>query len=201
MPVKREPYLEPYLEATEQYEPGFSAAVGQPQTNGRFDAITRAHPLRGKSVLDAGAGRGLDGVSARSEYPASGLHRARSGRATGRCRRASKLSRHPNPPRRFHPGTGPAVRWCDVIVFSGSLNTMPTESFYGHAVPCLRCGCRGGGLQLSFLVGPGRGRNTWSGARYRAGSGFCGSNRKPGSGILPIIFRAIARSRWLNRSK
>ena len=132
-PVIREPYLEPYLQAAEIYGAGFSALLwASPNTQrARFDAIARAHPLRDKSILDAGAGRAdlLGFLLDRNLRPADyiGLEAVEpladvaESRAYPNCRiiRGDFIRE----PARLFVGA-------DVIVFSGSLNTMPPDSFY-----------------------------------------------------------------------
>jgi SAM-dependent methyltransferase len=128
-----QPYLEPYERAARQYGAGFSALLwASPKTQrARFDAIWRAYDPEGKSVLDAGCGRAdyLDFLVSRNVEVADyiGLE------AVETLAAAAEAKRHPNSrilrgdfvrdPARLFIGA-------DVIVFSGSLNTMDEGTFY-----------------------------------------------------------------------
>ena len=128
-----QPYLEPYEQAARRYGAGFSALLwASPKTQrARFDAIRRAYDPTGKSILDAGCGRAdyLDFLRAREVEVADyvGLE------AVEALAAAAEAKRHPNArilrgdfvrdPARLFVGA-------DVIVFSGSLNTLDEGAFY-----------------------------------------------------------------------
>jgi SAM-dependent methyltransferase len=128
-----EPYLTPYLRAAEQYGGGFSALLwASPKTQrARFDAIRRSADLDGKSVLDAGCGRAdlLGFLLDRNIHPADyiGLEAVESlaDAAEARAYPNSRILRADfvQEPARLFVGA-------DVIVFSGSLNTMDESAFY-----------------------------------------------------------------------
>lgn len=127
------PYLEPYLRAARQFGAGFSALLwASPKTQrARFDAIRRAYEPEGKSVLDAGCGRAdyLEFLLSRDVRPADyiGIE------AVETLAAAAEAKRFPNnkiiradfvrDPSRLFVGA-------DVVVFSGSLNTMDEATFY-----------------------------------------------------------------------
>ena len=54
------PYLAPYLRAAERHGAGFDTLLwASPRTQEvRFDALRRAAPVGGRTVLDVGCGRG-----------------------------------------------------------------------------------------------------------------------------------------------
>ena len=128
-----QPYLEPYLRAARQYGAGFSALLwASPKTQrARFDAIWLAYDPQGKSVLDAGCGRAdyLDFLGSRNVEVADyiGLE------AVETLADAAEAKALPNArilradfvrdPARLFVGA-------DVIVFSGSLNTLDEGTFY-----------------------------------------------------------------------
>ena len=132
------PYLVPYLKAAERHGSGFSSLLwASPQTQAaRFDAIERLGRLHGKSVLDVGCGRAdlLNYLLARNVRPAdytgieavsdlaSAAERtcARAGGPPARVIRADFVRE----PLRLFVGA-------DVVVFSGSLNTLEHHVFYG----------------------------------------------------------------------
>lgn len=131
--IAAEPYLEPYLRAAEQYGAGFSALLwASPKTQrARFDAICRAYDMEGKSILDAGCGRAdLKGfLQDRQIHPADyiGLEAVEplAAAAESRAYGNSRIIRGDfiREPARLFVGA-------DVIVFSGSLNTMSPSVFY-----------------------------------------------------------------------
>jgi len=132
------PYLLPYLKAAERHGSDFPSLLwASPQTQAaRFDAIERLGRLQGKSVLDVGCGRAdllgyllergvrpadYTGIEAVSEL-ASAAERNCAHDAGGpppRIIRADFLRE----PLRLFVGA-------DVVVFSGSLNTIDDEAFY-----------------------------------------------------------------------
>jgi SAM-dependent methyltransferase len=126
-------YLQPYLRAARQFGAGFSALLwASPKTQrARFDAIRRAYDPEGKSVLDAGCGRAdyMEFLLARDVRPADyiGLE------AVETLADAAQAKKFPNT--RIVRGDfvrEPAKLFvgADVIVFSGSLNTMDEATFY-----------------------------------------------------------------------
>lgn len=131
--VPQQPYLEPYLRAARQFGGGFSALLwASPKTQrARFDAIRRVYDPQGKFVLDAGCGRGdyLEFLLSRDVRPADyiGLE------AVETLAAAAESKGYPNS--RILRGdfvSDPAKLFvgADVIVFSGSLNTMDEATFY-----------------------------------------------------------------------
>jgi SAM-dependent methyltransferase len=128
-----QPYLEPYVRAARQYGAGFSALLwASPKTQrARFDAIWRAYDPAGKSVLDAGCGRAdyLDFLQSRNVEVADyiGLEAVETlaGAAEAKALPNARILRADfvRDPARLFVGA-------DVIVFSGSLNTMDEGQFY-----------------------------------------------------------------------
>ena len=128
-----QPYLEPYVRAARQYGAGFSALLwASPKTQrARFDAIRRAYDPQGKSVLDAGCGRAdyLEFLLSRDVQPAdyAGLEavEALAVAAEAKAFPNSRIVRGDfvREPAKLFVGA-------DVIVFSGSLNTMDQGTFY-----------------------------------------------------------------------
>lgn len=128
-----QPYLEPYFRAARQYGAGFSALLwASPKTQrARFDAIRRAYDPQGKSVLDAGCGRAdyLEFLLSRDVQPADyvGLEavEALAVAAEAKAFPNSRIVRGDfvREPAKLFVGA-------DVIVFSGSLNTMDQGTFY-----------------------------------------------------------------------
>jgi SAM-dependent methyltransferase len=131
------PYLLPYLKAAERHGPGFSSLLwASPQTQAaRFDAIRRLGDLDGKSILDVGCGRAdlLDFLISRGVCPAdyTGIEavEALAAAAEDACVRwagvAARVVRADfiREPLRLFAGA-------DVVVFSGSLNTIDDGPFY-----------------------------------------------------------------------
>jgi SAM-dependent methyltransferase len=136
------PYLVPYLKAAERHGAGFGSLLwASPETQAtRFDAIERLGRLHGKNILDVGCGRAdllgyllgrgvrpadYTGIEAVSEL-ASAAERncaagaaGRGGAPPARIIRADFLRE----PLRLFVGA-------DVVVFSGSLNTVDDGPFY-----------------------------------------------------------------------
>ena len=132
-PTAGESYLEPYLQAAQRYGGGFSSLLwASPKTQrARFDAIRRAYDPQGKSVLDAGCGRAdyLGYLLERNIHPADyiGLEAVETLAAAAETRGYPdcKILRGDfvRDPARLFVGA-------DVIVFSGSLNTMDPPTFF-----------------------------------------------------------------------
>jgi len=130
------PYLVPYLKAAERHGAGFGALLwASPETQAtRFDAIERLGRLHGKSVLDVGCGRAdllayllgrgvrpadYTGIEAVAELASAAVGNCAGARVPARVIRADFLRE----PLRLFVGA-------DVVVFSGSLNTVEDGPFY-----------------------------------------------------------------------
>ncbi len=132
MPTDVEPYLAPYLDAAAEHGGGFRSLLwASPKTQrARFAAIERAAPLHGRVVLDAGCGRAdllkflLDRGVVPFEY--IGLEAVEAlARAAEQCsHERSRILRGDfvSEPLRLCVGA-------EVIVFSGSLNTLSDREF------------------------------------------------------------------------
>ena len=126
-------YLQPYLRAAERWGAGFQALLwaSTKTQRARFDAVRRIHPLGGKSVLDAGCGRAdlMGFLVERNTTPADyvGLE------AVETLAAAAEQRNYPNARilrADFVREPGRLFVGADVIVFSGSLNTMDPALFY-----------------------------------------------------------------------
>jgi SAM-dependent methyltransferase len=132
------PYLLPYLRAAERHGADFPSLLwASPQTQAaRFDAIRRLGDLHGRSVLDVGCGRAdlLDFLTRRGVRPAdyTGIEavEALAAAAEETCVRSAGVRARViradfvREPLRLFAGA-------DVVVFSGSLNTLEDGLFYG----------------------------------------------------------------------
>jgi hypothetical protein len=127
-------YLEPYVRAAERWGAGFQALLwaSAKTQRARFEAIRRLCPPAGKSILDAGCGRAdfMGFLLERNDVPADyiGLE------GVAVLADAAEQRKYPNT--RIIRGDfvrDPAKLFvgADVIVFSGSLNTMGDDLFYG----------------------------------------------------------------------
>ena len=126
-------YLQPYLEAAREHGAGFGALLWASvrSQRARFAAICRAQDLTDKSVLDAGCGRAdlMAYLSERGRTPADyiGLEAvpALADAADARKLPRTRILRGDfvRDPRRLFVGA-------DVIIFSGSLNTIDDDAFY-----------------------------------------------------------------------
>jgi len=126
-------YLIPYLEAAGEHGPGFRSLLwASPSSQAaRFEALVRAYDFRGRSILDAGCGRGdfLDYLLGRGIVPdhyvgieaVEALAAAAERKHHARCTilRADFVRE----PGRLFVGA-------DAVVFCGSLNTLDNEAFY-----------------------------------------------------------------------
>jgi SAM-dependent methyltransferase len=130
-----QPYLEPYHSAANKHGAEFGSLLwASPQTQAaRFDAIERLGRLHRKSVLDVGCGRAdlLDFLLDRDVRPADyvGLEAvedlARAAEAKRRRMKDVRIVRGDfvrDPVKMFVAA--------DVVVFSGSLNTLDDRDFY-----------------------------------------------------------------------
>ena len=132
-------YLVPYVRATRRHGEGFGSLLWASRRTQelRFGALCRLRDMRGCSILDVGCGRAdlLDYLIERQMTPADyvGLE------AVGTLANAARRKNLPQctiiegdfvkDPRRMDVGA-------DVVLFSGSLNTLPAGMFYktlGHA--------------------------------------------------------------------
>ena len=127
-------YLQPYLAAARRHGDGFGSLLwASPQTQAaRFDAITRLCDLQGRSILDAGCGRAdlLDHLLSRKIIPEhyTGLE------AVDELAAAAERKQHPNRlivRADFVMEPARLLTAADVVIFSGSLNTLESEAFYG----------------------------------------------------------------------
>lgn len=128
-----ESYLSPYLQASQRHGAGFESLLwASPGTQrARFEAICSTIDLNGKSILDAGCGRAdfMSFLLERNVHPADyiGLE------AVDALADAAETPRYSNgriirgdfvrDPARLFVGA-------DIIVFSGSLNTLQSSDFY-----------------------------------------------------------------------
>ncbi|MDB5318565.1 MAG: hypothetical protein JWN40_196 [Phycisphaerales bacterium] len=131
---ERPDYLEPYERAARRHGAGFGSLLwASPQTQAlRFEAMRRLVDLTGKRLLDVGCGRAdlLDYLLARKVRVAS--YTGIEGVAT--LAEAARAKGHPQceiieadfiaQPQQL------AAARADVILFSGSLNTMDSSGFY-----------------------------------------------------------------------
>jgi len=133
-----EPYLIPYLQAAERFGDGFGSLLwASPKTQrARFDAICGAFSPAGKSVLDVGCGRAdyLPHLIERRIHPAdyTGIEAVET-LVVAAKERLAKLSQtvparivsadFVREPARMFVGA-------DIVVFSGSLNTLDDTEFY-----------------------------------------------------------------------
>jgi SAM-dependent methyltransferase len=134
--VEPEPYLLPYLRAAEKHGADFPTLLwASPQTQARrFDAVERLGALNGKSVLDVGCGRAdlltflLQRGARPDDYVGIEAVEELAAAAEANCRRlpGATILRADfvREPARLFVGA-------DVVVFSGSLNTIEDAEFYG----------------------------------------------------------------------
>jgi len=127
-------YLEPYHDAARRHGGGFESLLwASPRSQrARFEAISRAYDLNGKSILDAGCGRAdlMQYLMDQGIRPADyiGLEAVES------LADQADARRYPNA--RILRGDfvlEPAKLFvgADAVIFSGSLNTMDDAGFYG----------------------------------------------------------------------
>src|SRR5882672_6119425 len=126
-PGTGETYLEPYRKAASRHGDQFGALLwASPRTQAaRFDAICRLAEMRGKKVLDVGCGRGdlMDFMIEREIEPAEYVGIEAVDELVGAARRKKWVNAEivqcdfVREPQRMKVGA-------DVVVFSGSLNTL-----------------------------------------------------------------------------
>ena len=133
--VAPEPYLLPYLRAADKHGAEFPSLLwASPQTQAaRFDAIRRMVDLHGKSVLDVGCGRAdfvpflLRSCVVPADYVGIEAVEELAAAAEANCRNLPDATivraDFVREPQRMFVGA-------DVIVFSGSLNTVEDEDFH-----------------------------------------------------------------------
>jgi hypothetical protein len=126
-------YLKPYLSASEKYGAGFGSLLwASPKTQAiRFKAVLAAADVHGRSVLDVGCGRAdlMEFMLGRGRFPKSyvGIE------AVDALANAAEARRLPNC--RILRGdfvTDPSLLnvGADVLIYSGSLNTMDRDCFF-----------------------------------------------------------------------
>lgn len=127
-------YLLPYLAAARRHGEGFGSLLwASPETqNARFDAMTRLCRFHGNSILDVGCGRAdlLDYLLVRGIQPEHyiGLEAVQVlADAAERKHRQDCLIVRAD----FVREPSRLLTAADLVVFSGSLNTLDTEAFYG----------------------------------------------------------------------
>lgn len=133
-----QPYLAPYLRAAERFGEGFGSLLwASPQTQrARFNAIRKSCDPTGKSVLDVGCGRAdyLAYLIERDARPADYIGIEMVEPLAAAAERQADEVRHALPttilradfvrdPARMFVGA-------DIVMFSGSLNTLDTAAFY-----------------------------------------------------------------------
>jgi hypothetical protein len=129
-------YLIPYLRAAAEHGAGFKSLLwASPDTQAaRFNAFARLWGFAGQSVLDVGCGRAdfLEFLTGRGIVPADYIgieavaelaDAAKKRFSTSAVRSTLLRADFVREPARMFVGA-------DVTVFSGSLNTLPDESFY-----------------------------------------------------------------------
>lgn len=133
--VATEPYLLPYLRAADKHGADFPSLLwASPHTQAaRFDAIERLGQLDSKSVLDVGCGRAdllaflLDRGVRPGDYVGIEAVEDLAAAAEANCRRLPDATivraDFVREPLRMFVGA-------DVVVFSGSLNTIEDDDFY-----------------------------------------------------------------------
>jgi len=132
MCAKAEDYLEPYRRAASRHGDRFGSLLwASPKTqSARFDAICRLAGLAGRRVLDAGCGRAdlMDFLQQRGVEPAEyiGIEAVDELVAAAMQKKLPKAQiihgDFVRDPQRLEVGA-------DVVVFSGSLNTLEPDQF------------------------------------------------------------------------
>lgn len=133
MTVTTPAYLDPYLRAAKLHGSGFSSLLWacQETQEVRFDALMRAVDLNGRKILDVGCGRGdlIDFLDARgvqiAQYAGIEAVDALASAAEEKGGEKAHIIRGD-----FVGEPGILNVGADVILFSGSLNTLDTRAFY-----------------------------------------------------------------------
>jgi hypothetical protein len=153
--VAQETYLSPYLRAVERYAGGFGSLLwaSEKSQRQRFDALCRVQELNEKLLLDAGCGRAdllgylLERLLRPAEYVGLEALDALADQAESRHYPRSRILRGDfvREPLKLFVGA-------EVIVFSGSLNTLLPDAFYAtlrHAFEAA-----GEAVVFNFLCSP-----------------------------------------------
>ncbi len=160
--VPAEPYLKPYLRAVEQHGAGFRSLLwASPRTQAdRFEAMTRLYEFTGRNVLDAGSGRAdfLDYLLSHKITPAHyvGLE------AVPALAAAARAKSHRNAiiiQADFVRDPSRLLVGADVVVFSGSLNTLDAETFYATIRTAYNAAAEA--VVLNFLSSPDLAAAQW----------------------------------------
>jgi hypothetical protein len=170
-------YLRPYLNAARRHGEGFGSLLWEsPRTQRlRFEALTRVCDFAGKSILDVGCGRAdlLDYLRERGIEPEhyTGLEAVGPlAEAAGRRRRKACLIVRAD----FVAEPARLLAGADVVVFSGSLNTIESEPFFATL------------------------RTAWEGATEALAFNFLKSKDRAGAAYLywhrPPVVKRFARS-------
>jgi hypothetical protein len=148
-------YLQPYLAAARKYGAGFGSLLwASPQTQAiRFKALLHAVNVTGQSVLDVGCGRGdlFKYMLDTGRYPRcyTGIEAvdALAGEAEKRHSDHCRILRGD-----FVLDPGLLDVGADVLIYSGSLNTMETPAFFD----CLKQGFAAAkkAVAFNFLSSP-----------------------------------------------
>jgi hypothetical protein len=177
MPATTAPsYLEPYLSASRKYGAGFGTLLwASPKTQAvRFRALLSAVDVHGLTVLDVGCGRAdlLEYMMSRARFPRSYI----GVEAVDALAAAAEAKHLPNC--KIVRGdfvSDPSILSCDadVLLISGTLNTMNSECFYES----LRCAIDAArrAVVFNFLSSPylaGASHLTWH--RLEDVLSFCG---------------------------
>lgn len=149
-------YLEPYEQAARRWGAGFQALLwaSAKTQRARFDAIRRIVPPEGQSVLDAGCGRAdfmgylLERGAGPADYIGLEAVRTLADAAEARKYPRARIIRGD-----FVANPQALFVGADVIVFSGSLNTMAPDLFYRTLRRAYDAAGRA--VVFNFLASPG----------------------------------------------
>src|ERR1700722_2673214 len=126
-------YLRPYLEAVERHGSGFESLLwANPHAQAaRFSALARWSEIDGRVVLDAGCGRAdlLDYLFQQKIRPAKYIG-IEAVEPLAEAARSKNLDGATIVPGDFIHDPTVLDQHADVIIFCGSLNTMPADDFY-----------------------------------------------------------------------
>ncbi|MDP9175678.1 MAG: hypothetical protein M3O30_17685 [Planctomycetota bacterium] len=148
-------YLQPYLQAAERHGGGFGSLLwASPKSQAvRFRSLARLGELKGRIVVDAGCGRGdlldylLKFANAPSRYIGLEAVAALAQAAEARNHAIASIVRGD-----FVLDPGLFKQRADVIVFSGSLNTLAEDQFYATLSAAWKQARRG--IAFNFLCSP-----------------------------------------------